>query len=149
MSDENDGMRVDILGLFFGVYNTAEGQAEPEQDLVIKKEDMNRSNGILVARIAWKNETGNRLAPVCKVEIDGKPVQESDGGNVLGPGTAGSVDVPVFRWPGTAYANRYGRHEVKITSGVRKGFTGGPGTFGLTIPKTTMFETKTFTVTLV
>ena len=141
-------MNADILGLFFGTYNTATGQAQPQTELTIKKEDLDRSSEIFVGRYIWQNTTGYTIALECQVTIDGVPAQYYGGSNVVS-GQAGQVDVPLFRWPGTAKANALGKHTIVVTPGLHKGVMGGQETFEVSLPKTFWFPQKTFTVNLV
>ena len=147
MVDETQ--KVDILGLFFGVYNTAENQEDPKTDLTIKKTDLNQSSGNFVGRFSWINTGGYTEAILAKVKIDGVEVQAMGGSRVTTQGQKGIVDTVVFRWPGTAKANKIGTHVVEVTPGVRHGVMGGNHTFGIGFPSSEWFPTKRFTVTLV
>lgn len=149
MSDETQS--VDILGLFFGQYNTAQGETDPSTDLVIKKDDFNRSTGNIVGRFAWTNTGGYTEAIVTQVTVDGVPVKTVfGGGNVTTQGQNGTIDTPLFIYPNTAKALATNvKHVVKVTPGVRHGVLGGDHTFGIGFPSTDWFPIKTFSVTFV
>ena len=145
----SDGMKADILGLFFGQYNTAPGEATPSTDLTIKKDDLMASDREIVGRYAWQNDTSNTVALVCQVSIDGVPVTDMGGANVKATGRAGTVDEVVFKYPNTAKALALGKHFVSITPGVHNGVLGGQHTYGIGFPTTTWFPAKSFSITLV
>jgi hypothetical protein len=141
--------KVDILGLLFGVYNTAEGQEDPKTDLTIKKTDLNQSSGNFVGRFAWSNTGGYTETILAKVKIDGVEVPAFGGSRVTTQGQNGTVDTVVFRWPNTAKANKIGMHVVEVTPGVRHGVMGGDHTYGIGFPSSEWSPSKRFTVTLV
>lgn len=140
--------KVDLLGLFFGTYNTAPGAEAPQKDLMIKKETLDRSTGNFVGRFAWINEGGYTATIDARVAIDGVPVPAMGGSRITTQGQKGEVDTVLFRWPNTAKANQPGRHTVEVTAGIRHGVMGGSHTFGIGFPSTDWFPAKAFTVTL-
>jgi hypothetical protein len=150
MSD--DGISADILGLFFGQYNTADGETAPGTDLTIKKSDLLGlgSERTIVGRYTWKNTTALLQELVTKVTLDGVQLPNQNMNIRLSAATSGSLDAPVLKYPNTANALTTGvKHVLKITPGLHKGTLAGPGTFSVSWPETQWFPEKTFTITLV
>ncbi len=148
----DNGMSADILGLFFGQYNSAEGETDPSTDLTIAKSDLLGlgSERLIVGRYAWKNSTNHTPSLVCQVAIDGLPIISDYGGaNIWASGRAGTIDEVVFQYPNTAKALSLGKHTVTITPGVHYGVLGAQNTFGIGFPATSWFTPRTFSITLV
>jgi len=146
MSDETQS--VDVLGLFFGAYNTAPGAEQAKTNLVIKKEALDRSSGFIVGRFAWINTGGYTATVDAIIKVDGVVVPKYGGSRISTQGTKGEVDTVLFKWPNSALSSKLGHHTVEVIPGIRHGVMGGSHTFGIGFPSTQWFPTKRFTVTL-
>jgi hypothetical protein len=146
----SDILKADILGLFFGQYNTAPGETPPSMDLTIKLSELMGlgSERIIVGRFTYQNSSGQIPTLVTKVSIDGEPSQDYGGFNKF-PGAGGVVDLPVFKYPNTAKALAAGKHTIIVTPGLHWAIFGSPQSYETVWPTTTWYPPKTFTITLV
>ncbi|MDD1695075.1 MAG: hypothetical protein LUQ71_10165 [Methanoregula sp.] len=145
-----EDVSADILGLFYGPYNTAPGAAKPATDLVIKKSDLTKlgSSTLLVGRFSYVNQSSRNLTLTAEVYIDGEKIEESDGLNIKPAGQSGIVDVPVFEYPNNQAARAPGVHQVTIRPGLHKNVFGGQHSYSVNIPASYFYPSRTFTVTI-
>jgi len=153
MSDDLT-QKVDILGLFYGRYNTAPGEEDPKTSLTINKSALTElgASGTFIGRFAWQNTGANTETIETKVTVDGVPVSKNDAGageRLTTQGQNGIVDAPVLDYPNSAKLRAPGTHVIGVTVGVRRGVFGGQHTFGVGFPSTEWFPEKKFFLTLV
>lgn len=113
----NDQSTVELTGLYF---NKPEIRAEdePAQELVIEKDVLDRSSGMILCRYEFRADARAKI--VSKVFLDGKFVQES-GTNLPYDATTGIYDTVLFKYPNSARANVPGRHKVHVEYGMITG----------------------------
>lgn len=145
------GVSAEVLGLFFGKYNTSSEGDEPGKQLTIAKDKLDHSSGFIVGRWQWSNESKYTIDLRCQVFVDGRAVEyQGKQPHISKPGEIDRMlDTTLFRWPNTARANKLGQHTVTIRPGAHKGVFGGQHTWETTFPETVWFPEQTFTVTLV
>lgn len=107
-------MDAKFLGMFFN-QNQVASDDEPSTDLVIKKDTMNRSSGEILGRFSYKFE--NKAKLVWEVTIDGIKLGTFNNTLPTLP-LEGNIDTTLFRWPGTAKANKLGKHIVNVKTGM-------------------------------
>lgn len=107
-------MDIDLLGMFFNETEIAEDE-EPQKKLTIKKYDLNRSTGNIIGRFQF--EINSRTKLVWTVTLDGVMVGEF-GSNLPYNVSAGKYDTVLFRYPGSAKANKDGLHKVHVEFGI-------------------------------
>lgn len=139
-----------LLGLFYGQYNTAIGEATPSTEMTIKQEELTAlgETGTFVGRFVYQNTSGKVPTIVTRISIDGASAQDFGGFNKL-PGQAGTVDLPVFKYPNSASARDPGKHVITITPGLHWAIFGSPNSYETVWPETTWFNPVTINVTIV
>jgi len=149
-ADETQSL--ELLGLFYGPYNTAKDAEDPQTELTINKSDLTKlgASGTFISRIAWKNTGGYTQAEVvASATIDGVAVKTKFGGmNISTQGQAGTLDCPIFDYPNTNKAMKPGKHLAEIIMGTRHGVLGGQHTFGIGFPETYWMPKKTITINI-
>jgi hypothetical protein len=114
ISIPNDQSTVELTGLYF---NKPEIRLEdePAQELVIEKDTLDRSSGMIIGRFEYKADARAKI--VAKVFLDGKMIQEF-GTNLPYESTTGIYDCVLLKYPNSARANIPGRHKVHIEYGM-------------------------------
>ena len=117
ISVPNDMSTVELTGLYF---NRPEIRLEdePAQELVIEKDILDRSSGMILGRFEFKADARAKIA--AKVFLDGKLVQEF-GTNLPYETTTGTYDTVLMKYPNSARANTPGRHKVHVEYGMITG----------------------------
>lgn len=110
-------MKINTLGIYFNE-NSIESDKEPSIELTIDKYDLDRSSGYIIARFNYEVETRSKL--VFTVTIDGAKVDDY-GTNLPAIEGSGDYDTTLFKYPGTAKANKIGKHVVKVKAGLIDG----------------------------
>jgi len=110
----NDQSTVELTGLYFNK-NEIREEDEPSQELVIEKDVLDRSSGMILGRFEFRAD--NRAKIVYKAYLDGKLIQEA-GTNLPDETTTGYYDTVLFKYPNSARANRPGRHKVHVEYGM-------------------------------
>lgn len=111
--------RIELTGLYF---NKSEIRAEdePAQELIIEKDVLDRSTGMIFGRFEYKVPARAKI--VWMAYIDGKRIFEG-GSNLPYGATEGYYDIPIFWYPNSAAANKDGKHKVHVEYGVITGIT--------------------------
>ena len=117
ISVPNDMSTVELTGLYF---NRPEIRLEdePAQELVIEKDILDRSSGMILGRFEFKADARAKIA--AKVFLDGKLVQEF-GTNLPYETTTGTYDTVLMKYPNSARANTPGRHKIHVEYGMITG----------------------------
>lgn len=111
--------KIELTGLFFNKIEIR-AEDEPAQELVIEKDVLDRSTGMIFGRFEYKVPARAKI--VFTTYIDGKRVVEQ-GSNLPYGATEGYYDIPIFRYPNTAAANKDGKHKVHVEYGLITGIT--------------------------
>ena len=148
----SDNAITDVLGLFFGQYNTAvPGGDAPSQNLTLKASDLMAlgSTRNIVARFTFRNPTAYPITLVNQVTLDGVDVTSFGGDNPqLSSNVTGTVDTVLLKYPNTTAALKPGVHPLVVTPGLRRSILGSAHSFGTVWPVTTYFAPRMFTITL-
>jgi hypothetical protein len=117
ISVPNDQSTVELTGLYFNK-NEIRLEDEPAQELVIEKDILDRSSGMIIGRFEFKADARAKI--VYKVYLDGKLIQEA-GTNLPYESTTGTYDTVLMKYPNSARANTPGRHKVHVEYGMITG----------------------------
>jgi hypothetical protein len=117
ISVPNDMSAVELTGMYF---NKPEIRLEdePAQELVIEKDILDRSSGMIIGRFEFKADARAKI--VYKVYLDGKLIQEA-GTNLPYESTTGTYDTVLMKYPNSARANTPGRHKIHVEYGMITG----------------------------
>ena len=128
--DENDNTNINVVpiilddnpvlevqGMFFNKNQIAK-EDEPQKELVIKKDVLDRSTGYIMGR--FKFAIQNRAKIVFEVSLDGRVI-EGYGTNLAYQESSGVYDTILFKYPNWAKANTDGPHKVHVKAGVITG----------------------------
>jgi hypothetical protein len=110
-------MKVNTIGIFFNE-SSIESDKEPNTELTIEKYDLDRSSGFIIARFNYEVETRSKL--VFTVTMDGKKVDDY-GTNLPAIEGDGDYDTTLFKFPNSAWANKLGKHVIKVKAGLIDG----------------------------
>jgi hypothetical protein len=117
----NDDPYLEIQGMFFNESEITK-EEEPMEKLVIEKDVLDRSSGFIVGRFGFAIQ--NRAKIVFEVTVDGKKVDDF-GTNLPYMENGGVYDTTLFKYPGSAKANKDGIHKVHIRAGLITGIVEG------------------------
>lgn len=112
-----DTSQVSLSGIFFN-QNEIREEDEPAQALSISKDTLDRSSGYIVGRFKYKVDTRAKI--IWQVAIDGRQIDGYGTGTPYGS-IEGIYDTTLFRYPGTARANKDGPHKVHVEYGLITG----------------------------
>jgi len=107
-------MKVICEGIYFNE-RSIESDKEPSKELTIEKYDLDRSSGFIIGRFDFATDAKTKL--VFEVEMDGVKIFKG-GSNLPFDKQTGKFDIPLFKYPNSAKANKVGKHKIKITYGV-------------------------------
>jgi len=112
-----DTSQVSLSGIFFN-QNEIREEDEPAQALTISKDTLDRSSGYIVGRFKYKVDARAKI--IWQVAIDGRQIDGYGTGTPYGS-IEGIYDTTLFRYPGTARANKDGQHKVHVEYGLITG----------------------------
>jgi len=113
----DDKSQVSLSGMFFN-QNEIREEDEPVQALTIAKDTLDRSSGFIVGRFKYKIDARSKI--IWQVAIDGRQLDGYGTGVPYGA-SEGIYDTPLFRYPGSARANKDGLHKVHVEYGLITG----------------------------
>jgi hypothetical protein len=106
-------MDVECIGMFFNESEISEDE-DPQIALVIPKDTLNRSSGNIIGRFTYEINSKTKL--VYRVYIDKVLVNEYR--TNLPSTNSGKYDTVLFRYPGSARANKDGAHRIHVEYGL-------------------------------
>jgi hypothetical protein len=118
----NDDPFLEIQGMFFNEQGGFTEEMEPVEELTIEKDVLDRSSGFIVVRFGYVIQ--NRGKIVFEVSLDGKKI-DGFGTNLPYLSSGGLYDTTLFEYPGTAKANKDGKHKVHVKAGIITGIVEG------------------------
>lgn len=107
-------MKVDFEGILFNEVGLG-SESIPVTEMTIDKYDLDRSSGFIIGRFDFATDAKTKL--VFEVEMDGVKIFKG-GSNLSFDKQTGKFDIPLFKYPNSAKANKVGKHKIKITYGV-------------------------------
>ncbi|MGB9176490.1 MAG: hypothetical protein WCB46_07120 [Methanoregula sp.] len=112
-----DNPVIEVEGMFFNKNQIAK-EDEPQKELVIKKDVLDRSTSYILGR--FKFDIQNRAKIVFEVDIDGRKI-DGFGTNLPYQEKSGVYDTTLFKYPNWTKANSDGTHKVHVKAGLITG----------------------------
>jgi len=110
-------VKIECLGMFFN-QSQITSEDEPAKEMTIEKDVLDRTPQFFIGR--FKAEIKDRSKIVYEVFMDGRKI-DGYGTNLPYIFTSGSYDTTLFRWPGSARANKPGQHIISGKVGLITG----------------------------
>lgn len=107
----DDHSTVELEGLFFDTWAGYTEDDEPETEMTIEKDKLDRSTRYFIGRFFY--DVAARAKIVYSVYLDGRKIDDYGTGLPYASGT-GTMDPTLFRWPNSAKANKPGPHKVRV-----------------------------------
>ena len=111
ISVTNDDSTVLLEGMFFDDWAGWTEEDEPQEKLTIPKDVLDRSSGYIIGRFSY--DIAARAKIVFRVTLDGKVLNAYGTGLPYGIGE-GEHDTTLFKYPGSAKANKDGVHKLHV-----------------------------------
>jgi hypothetical protein len=111
ISVTDDDSTVLLEGMFFDDWAGWTEEDEPQEKLTIEKDVLDRSSGYIIGRFAY--DIAARAKIVFRVTLDGKVMNDYGTGLPYGIGE-GDYDTTLFKYPGSAKANKDGVHKLHV-----------------------------------
>lgn len=111
ISVTNDSSSVLLEGMFFDQWAGWTEEDEPAEELTIEKDRLDRSSGYIIGRFSYAIDARAKI--VWQASLDGKVIDGYGTGLPYGIGE-GEHDTVLFKYPGSAKANKDGVHKVHV-----------------------------------
>lgn len=111
ISVTDDGSSVLLEGMFYDDWAGWTEEDEPETEMTIEKDVLDRSSGFIIGRFSYAIDARAKI--VFRVSVDGKVLNDYGTGLPYGIGE-GEYDTTLFKYPNSAKANKDGKHPVHV-----------------------------------
>jgi hypothetical protein len=111
ISVTDDDSIVLLEGMFFDDWSGWTEEDEPEMELTIEKDVLDRSSGYIIGRFSYAIDARAKI--VFRVSLDGKVLDDYGTGLPYGIGK-GEHDTTLFKYPNGAKQNKDGPHKVHV-----------------------------------